>query len=421
MAPSKQAISKRSYIKAVGGTGITALAGCVGSIGGSNPDQVNIGVVMPFSGALAFLGKPIRDGVELAVNEINEAGGIQELGGADLNIVSQDAGDSPDKAVSAAQNLLSNNEVSAMLGSVNGSFTLGVMNITEREQVPLITLSYTQKVVEQGNQFVFKTSPRSDDATKKTVDILRETADARGKSFETAAIATSNNESSIAFKESLNQYLPDVGVDVVAQKSWKAPLSNVTQVIQDIKQADPDVLFNLSAALEDISRLREKMAELDFQALFVGQGGYLTLFPIAQNIGKAQTQGMITASASHPTQGQEDLVRSYIESSEQPFMQEEGMLGYGHVYLVKEAVERSGSTDSQDVRDTLSEMTVTKGNAVKAWPIDQISFKSNGMLKGAPTILAQWQDTENTDYVETDISPFSVAPPDLAQRNILWP
>lgn len=98
-------------------------------------------------------------------------------------------------------------------------------------------------------------------------------------------------------------------------------------------------------------------------------------------------------------------MQPYIESSDQPFLQEEGVLGYEHVYLVKEAVVRTESTNPQDVSDEIASMKLADENAVKSWPIDRITFKDNGMLEGAPTILAQWQDTGYSQYIETDASP----------------
>ncbi len=104
--------------------------------------EVKIGLIAPLSGPWARQGELMKKGAELAVDDINAAGGIKALGGAKVKLVLADAGDSAEKAKNAAQRLLSENpDLAGGTGAWLSSFTLAVTEVTERAGLPWVTLS----------------------------------------------------------------------------------------------------------------------------------------------------------------------------------------------------------------------------------------------------------------------------------------
>ncbi len=90
-------------------------------------------MIAPLSGPWARQGQLLKMGAEMAIDDINAAGGIKALGGAKLEIVYADAGDSTEKAKNAAQRLLSDQpELAGGFGAWLSSFTLAVTEVTER-------------------------------------------------------------------------------------------------------------------------------------------------------------------------------------------------------------------------------------------------------------------------------------------------
>ena len=112
-------------------------------------DDVKIALVAPLSGRWARQGQLKKMGADMAIEEINSQGGIKALGGAKLVLREADAGDSVEKAVSAAQRVLTREKISAGIGSWLSSFTLGVTEVAERLQVPWLTLSYADSITER--------------------------------------------------------------------------------------------------------------------------------------------------------------------------------------------------------------------------------------------------------------------------------
>src|SRR5262249_37890978 len=126
----------------------------------AQPKAVKIAVIVPLSGPWARQGQLVKLGAEKAIEEINASGGIQSLGGAKLELVSAEAGDSTEKAKNAAQRLIAQEpDVVGGMGAWLSSFTLAVTEVTERAEVPWLTLSYSDTITARGFKYVFQTSP----------------------------------------------------------------------------------------------------------------------------------------------------------------------------------------------------------------------------------------------------------------------
>src|SRR5262245_14433012 len=108
------------------------------------PKEVKVGLIVPLSGLYARPGAVMRMGAEMAVERINAEGGIKALGGAKLKLVVLDCGDTTEKAKNAAQRMVAEEtDMVAATGAYLSSFTLAVTEVTERANLPILTLSYS--------------------------------------------------------------------------------------------------------------------------------------------------------------------------------------------------------------------------------------------------------------------------------------
>ena len=125
----------------------------------AQPKPVKVAVIAPLSGPWARQGTLVKWGAETAINEINATGGIKSMGGAKLELVQIDAGDSAEKAKNAAQRLVAQEpEVVGGTGAWLSTFTLAVTEVTERAQIPWLTLSYADSITDRGFKYVFQSS-----------------------------------------------------------------------------------------------------------------------------------------------------------------------------------------------------------------------------------------------------------------------
>src|SRR5438045_7164530 len=132
--------------------------------------SVKMAMIAPLPGPWARQGQLLRQGAEMAIDEINQKGGIEKLGGAKLELVPADAGDSTEKAKNAALRLLSDQpDLIGGFGAWLSSFTLAITEVTERAQLPWLTLSYSDAITNRGFKFIFQTSPTADKQAADTV------------------------------------------------------------------------------------------------------------------------------------------------------------------------------------------------------------------------------------------------------------
>src|SRR5690606_19159288 len=145
------------------------------------PDTVKVGLVVPLSGPWARQGQVMRHGAEMAVEHINAQGGIESLGGAKLQLVIVDTGDSVERAKNAAQRMLADHpDMVGLSGSYLSSFTLAVSEVTERAAMPMITLSYSDLITDRGFNHIFQTSPTGVQQAEDALPVLLDLAEKAG-------------------------------------------------------------------------------------------------------------------------------------------------------------------------------------------------------------------------------------------------
>ena len=132
------AINRREVLKSLSALGV---AGMLPGLVFGQAKAVNIGVILPLSGANAQFGINSKQGIELLVDEINATGGLKGLGGAKINLVVADSTSTPTTAATVAQRMIAENECCAILGAFASSLTLAISEVTERRGVPLMTMS----------------------------------------------------------------------------------------------------------------------------------------------------------------------------------------------------------------------------------------------------------------------------------------
>src|SRR3989442_12152063 len=230
-----------------------------------NPKEVKIALVVPLSGPWARQGILEQMGAELAIEDVNKSGGIKALGGAKMKLVLYDTGDSAEKAKNAAQRLVAQEpDVVGGIGSWLSSFTLAVTEVTERAELPWLTLSYSDAITNRGFKFVFQTSPTADWQASETLPTAIKLAEnATGKKPKTIGIIQDNTASPVSFGKQLREGggLDKAGLKPVVDQIFTPPLSDATPLIDKVRSAKPGFLLLLTSAMPDCKLILEKLDE----------------------------------------------------------------------------------------------------------------------------------------------------------------
>jgi branched-chain amino acid transport system substrate-binding protein len=378
------------------------------------PAEVKVGLIVPLSGLYARPASVMRMGAEIGVDDVNAAGGIKSLGGAKLKLVLIDCGDTVEKAKNAAQRMVAQEtDLVAATGAYLSSFTLAVTEVTERAQLPVLTLSYSDLLVERGFKYIFQTAATaSSQSAQGLPELIKLAESASGKRPKTVAIVMDNTATSVATAKALKEKLfKELGLELVVDEVWTPPLADATPLIQKVRAARPDLLFAMPNAVSDAKLLVEKMNEFG-----LGQGRIPTISfsitiaepDVLQSVSPQVLQGVMTIVANWGFKGHEKLIAEVKKRYNEPWATQNVISTYGDMWLVKEALEKAGKADKEAVAQALR--TLDAGPA-KYYPGGQLKFDEKGRRVGAGVTIVQWQNGV----------PVTVFPKEIAVAEPFWP
>ncbi len=374
--------------------------------------EVKVALVAPLSGRWARQGQFMKMGAEMAIDEINAQGGIKALGGAKMVLVPTDAGDSVEKATSAAQRVLTREKVAAASGSWLSSFTIGATEVSERLQVPWLTLSFADTITERGFKYVFQTSPVSSKLAEQGLDLAIEMAKGQGVAIKKIALVGDNTAAIVTYFKALREKLLAArGIALVVDEVFTPPLPDATSVAQRLRAAQPDLMINGATNFADCVQILQKMKEFGVKVPQIGVGAQFLTPEYLQAMGPELMFGFMSTAASHPLKGQEEMVRRFKERTKEPFMMQDSVSTYAEMWIIKEAVERAKSDDPKKVRDAIAGIDLTSGPAAQALLPNRIQFDAQGRRVGASAVIVQWQGNE----------PYTIYPAQVATKRPIWP
>jgi branched-chain amino acid transport system substrate-binding protein len=382
----------------------------------AQPKEVKVAVIAPLSGPWARQGQLVRLGAEMAIDEINDKGGIKALGGAKMTLVVADAGDSTEKAKSAAQRLLAQEpELIGGTGAWLSSFTLAVTEVTERAQLPWFTLSYSDLITDRGFKYIFQTSPTAGrQATEALPTILQLAETATGKRPTTVGIISDNTAAPMSFTKPMREGgFEKLGLKLVMDEIFTPPLSDATPLVQRVRSTKPDFLVLVPTNVGDDKLVIEKLDEFKLgkgKLPLVGNGAHLGTPELRNVVGPELLEGLLTIVADWGLKGQEEIIERFKKRTNEPWMTQDSITAYGDMWVLKEAVERVGVADRVKIGEELHRIEIKEGPAALAYP-GLVKFDEKGRRVDAPLVIVQWQRGQAV----------TVYPPDRAMSEPYWP
>jgi len=378
---------------------------------------IKVGLVVPLSGPWARQGQVMRAAAELAVEQINAGGGIIAHGGRPLELVVYDTGDSVERAKNAAQRMVAQEEgLVGATGSYLSSFTLAVTEVTERAEIPMLTLSYSDLITSRGYDYVFQTSATGAYQSENALPILLDIAEqASGKRPETIGIVMDNTAASVAFVSPIVEgfALVDNNLELVVNEVFTPPLVNATPLIQRVRSRRPDLLLLLPTAISDTKLLLEKMNEFGLgrgRLPTISNGAAMGSPDLAANMPPQLLEGVMSIVANWSTSGQEAMIQEYMSFSGEPWMTQNPLCAFGHIWLLKEALELAETPDSVAVNTALHSMDITTG-ASDYFAGERVRFDETGKRIDAEILVIQCQGGK----------PYTVYPDRDAMSDLVWP
>lgn len=329
---------------------------------------IKIANIVELSGAGATSGTNFRDGVLLAVKEVNASGGIL---GHKIETTTADTQSNPGVAKGLAQKAV-DDDVFAVFGPVFSGSIMVSMAETRRAEIPNFTGGEAASITKQGNPYIFRTSFTQDSAMPKIARYL-----AGPMKVKTLALIYVNNDYGKGGRESLMKALQPVGVKVVSDVSTEQNQVDFSAAVLKARQSNADAVFVYLNEEESARALRELRKQgvakpIVGETTLVGQK-VIELAGDAANGAVAHVG--LTVDAPLPA------MRAFLARFEQEYHyipDHNGIKGYTGVYVLKAAIEKVGKLDRKAVAQALHGMKISA--AKYPGVIMDVSFDHNGDL-----------------------------------------
>ena len=305
-------------------------------------EPVKIGEINSYTAIPAFT-IPYRNGWQLAVDEVNKAGGV--LGGRKLEVVSRDDGGKPADAVTAANELVSRDGVAMLTGTFLSHVGLAVSDFAKQKKVVFLAAEpLTDALVwSQGNRYTFRLRPSS---YMQAAILVEQAAKLPAKRWATVAPNYEYGQSFVTnFKTLLKAKRPDV--EFVAEQWPALGKLDAGPTVQALEQAKPDAIFNATFASDLAKLVREGNTRGLFKkrtvvSALTGEPEYLDVLA-----DEAPDGWIVTGYPWYDIKTPEHrkFVEAYMAAyGEDPRMG--ALVGYNAIKAIAAALDKAGSTDA---------------------------------------------------------------------------
>jgi len=230
-------MKRRTWIvAALGIGGISALGlGCSSNKAAATPEW-RVGAYLSLSGAQTQFGQDTREGIELAMDEVNKAGGVR---GKPIKLLVEDDKSSQQEATNKVLQLIDRDKVVALLGEVASSISKAAGIVANRKKVPMISPSSTNPDVTRVGPYVFRVCFTDDAQGQAGARFVANTL----KKKRVAILYATDNLYSAGLAGDFRDEAKKLGLEVVAEKGFLNSETNFTTYITELRDAKPDVIY----------------------------------------------------------------------------------------------------------------------------------------------------------------------------------
>ncbi|WP_052343541.1 ABC transporter substrate-binding protein [Bacillus massiliigorillae] len=357
--------------------------------------KIEIGALFPLSGDLALLGEESFRGVEIAVEEVNKAGGID---GKKVKLVKGDALD-PDAAQAEATRLINKEDIKTIVGSFSSGISFASSEVAERNGVLFWELgAVADSITDRKYQNVLRTNPPASYFSKVNIDFIKEVvAEKLGKKPGDLKVAIAHEDSSYGttIAEEAKKLAKKAGINIITVQGYSSGSNDLSSVVLNLKKAQPDVLIAVSY-LNDAVLLARQSEELGFKVpVFIGNGGGHTMTDFKDAVGE-MANGIFDIDFPQYninrefTPGMDEFLDLYKKKYGQEPRSGHSIANYMGMKVVLDVIKEVGEVDPVKLKEAALKYKAEPGTLATGWGVD-FDSKTGQNKKGQP-YLHQWID-----------------------------
>ena len=351
----------------------------------AQPATVKLGILQPVTGALAQDGDLGRFGAQLAIDEINGAGGIQGLGKVEM--VFGDAQSTPDGGVAQVETMHAAG-VAAIVGGFASPICLAASQAASRYGLPyLVDVGVADAIVTRGLANTFRFAPGFGKVSTTALDNLVTLNDAAGKPAKTVVLVYEDGLFGSGTAKLLQTELPKRGFEVLESIAHPTPARDMANVALRIRSLNPDLIIPSDYYGESVLLARTlQQQRIRPKGIYGILNGAASNYRFVKAYPEAADNMLDCNHWADPRNPKTPVLRKRTEDAGKIWAYNV-MLNYSCVMLMADALARAGSTDSTKLTEALAASTFT-GHIMPYGPTKFV----NGQNTGAAPVNTQVQN-----------------------------
>jgi len=346
---------------------LAAFTACALAAGAAQA-QIKIALIQELSGAGATAGTNFKNGAELAIKEINAAGGIL---GNQIQASVNDTQSNPGVAKGLATKAVDDGVFAVFGPTFSGSMIVSMAE-TRRAEVPNFTGAEAAAITQQNNPYVFRTSFTQTTSMPKVARYIANNLKAKN-----VAVIYVNNDFGKGGRDAFNKAAAEAGLKVVTDISTESGQVDFSAPVLKAKQSNADAVFVYSNEEESARALRE-LRKQGWSKPIVGETT-LTGQKVIDLAGEAANGALahvgLTVDAPSPTMR---AFRAKFEKQYKYVSDHNGIKGYTSIYMLKAGIEKAGKLDRVAVAKALHGLHISA--AKEPGVILDVTIDNNGDL-----------------------------------------
>jgi len=333
---------------------MVALTGCGQSTSPAAGDKspIKVGQATALTSEYTVVGQYLVNGVKMAVDEINAAGGIN---GRKIELIKEDSANTNPAAVNAINKLIDSHHVVAILGPDLSTQNFAVAPIVNKAKIPFLVEGTNAKLLDN-NPWFFRLRP--DDglaakaAAKFAVETLKKTK---------IGIIHDTDEFGVGGKDFIVEATKALGATVVHIESYNSNDKDLVAQLTNLKSKGAEVIIDWGHPSQSAT-LQRQNKQLGINLPIIGSPGYA--MPATMQLAGDSSTGSYAVVDGIASQSQEPKIKEWVKKYQDLFKGDpdfHAAASYDGVYLLKMAIEKAGSTDPEAVRKAMLTIKDFKG------------------------------------------------------------
>jgi branched-chain amino acid transport system substrate-binding protein len=385
------AVSRRRFLQTTA-LGAAATAGLMHApaVLRAQSAAIKVGVLHPVSGALSYSGQQGRLGAQLAIEDINAAGGIKALRGAKIEAVLGDAQSTPEGGNAEVEKMNAAG-VAAVVGGYASGICLAASQTAARYDLPyIVDVGVVDSIVSRGLKNTFRFGPGFGVIAKTAIDNLVTLNEQANMAAKTVMIVHEDSAFGAGLAKLLNTQLPERGFQVLETIPHPTPTRDFNNVALKIKAQNPDIVIPANYYNEYVLLARTMQQQrIRPKGIYSVLGGAASSYKFVKEFPEAAQYIMDCNHWFDPKNPKALALKKKIEDKGE-FYTYEVYMNYSCILLLADALERAGSADRAKIISAMENSTFT-GHVMPYGPTKFV----NGQNQGAAPV--------NTQVIDKDI------------------